>query len=281
MRRVPSISAGWRRAGRDGQRGVAIFLVLWFLAPLALLGAHLTSMARSEARTAHNLLSAAQLQALADAGVALAIENLYESSGGKQFSATGQTRRVTISNAEVTVRLVEESARINPNLARPQLLSCLFAAVGLDTARSDALAQAIGAAIHPPGSRDAPPADNPAALPSIDDLLTIDGMTAGILTKIRPFITVYSFGAEPSLLQASPIVAQIAASCGKTQTSPTIAASGEKVETGGSLEPIRIVSEARRDGKRFVRVAVVQPYRNPGVPVKTLLWSADPSEGMP
>jgi hypothetical protein len=81
---------------RYEERGMALLLVIWVLALLSLLAAGLTVAARSEAVLVRNREQSAQAQAIAEAGVSLAILGLLEIDPAAQWrgqSAHGASRR--------------------------------------------------------------------------------------------------------------------------------------------------------------------------------------------
>src|SRR6266446_10196542 len=132
----------WRGAPR-GSRGFALIIVLWAFVLISLIVIHLTASGRTELRISGNLAANAAAQAAADGAIYQAIFNLLNPRQDERWPLDGGTHELQIANSRVTVRLDDEAARINPNLASPALLRALLGAVGSSREEAAALASAI------------------------------------------------------------------------------------------------------------------------------------------
>lgn len=231
------------------QRGFALLIVLWSVALLGLVGAQLTSSARTEARIAANLRANAVAEAAADGGVQEAVFRLIGAPGVAPRLAF-ETR---IGEAPVTVRAEPVAGLVNPNAAPPGLLAALMQQAGIAPRDANALGLAI-VAWHEAQRR-------PFA--RLDELSDVPGMTPPVLAAIRPFLSVHNRGAvDPAL--APPPVAR------------ALMLSGLQQEEGDDIGTVAtIAAEARAEGGAFTRRAVVRllPSR-PERPFQVLAWES-------
>jgi general secretion pathway protein K len=208
-----------------GERGFALLIVLWTLALLALLGTQSLTAARQDTQIARNLLDAAALQAAANGAVQQAIFAALDTSN-KHWAADGITRTIRVGRFPVAVRVDNEAEKINPNTASVALLQALFTAVGVDRATAAGVATSIAEwrIASMPGrpndammryvaaGRDYGPSGAPFT--QIDELSAVLGMTPGLLTRLRPHLTIFTDG-DPDLGTTDPVVAQALAMTGQ------------------------------------------------------------------
>lgn len=186
------------RAAR-AQRGVALLLVLWLLAGLAMLAASLAGSSRVGVRSANLARSLAVAESLGDAAINLTMAELASSAAGRG-AATG--RELTIDGKGVSVSVVPLNGFININTAEEPLLEALLQTAGqLAPGAAKSLAQRIldwrdpDASARPQGAED--PAYAAAGVAfrtrgtrfeAIDDLMQVLGMTYEVFDKIRPLV---------------------------------------------------------------------------------------------
>jgi general secretion pathway protein K len=261
VRRTAASGIGARR-----DRGFALLIVLWTLVLIAFLVLHLTASGRTEIRIADNLVDNAVAAAAADGAISEAIFNLSNPRPDQRWPLDGAAHSMTIGDSRVTVRLADEAARINPNLASPVLIEALLRAVGSDPATAQRLAAAIadwvgsattaqpqaalfaeyraaGLDYGPPGS----------PLEGLDELGQVLGMTPALLAALRPHLTLYG-PPEPDPVGADPVVAAALALIPQlTQASSAIGASPQDVLT------VRITASSLGPGNvRVTRTAIVR-----------------------
>src|SRR5579859_5543927 len=106
--------AARRNDTRDRERGFALIVVVWFLVLLAAIGTYMMANARSETALAHNVIAAAKAEAVADAAVALSVYNQSEPDARKKFRLDGTPYSFPLPGGRVTLRLFDETAKINP-----------------------------------------------------------------------------------------------------------------------------------------------------------------------
>jgi general secretion pathway protein K len=102
--------------------------VLWTLVLIAFIFAQLTASGRTEIRIAGNLVANAQAEAALGGAVFQTVFNLSDASQERRWPLDGTARELAIGDSRVTVRIEDEAARINPNLASPALLEALLRA---------------------------------------------------------------------------------------------------------------------------------------------------------
>lgn len=113
---------------RDRQRGVALILVLWVCAVIALLSSAFIVTVGLEARRTANQVRIAAARALIDAGIAHAVMGIVDSEPGRRFTADGRAYQVTEGDARLTLRLWDETGRLDLNRAPLETLSTVLSA---------------------------------------------------------------------------------------------------------------------------------------------------------
>ena len=263
------------RGVRPGPRGFALLIVLWSVVLLAMLATVMTSTGRSEMQLAGNLRRAAAAEAAADGGVAAAVFHLSDAPA-RAWAADGLPHETRIGAYVVTIRVLDENGKLNPNYAPPELTAAVIAATGVDRSTAAGLAQAFadwhqigGLDIVVAHYRQAGMAAVPTGQPfrSMEELGLVMGMTPQLLARITPYFSVYATG-PLELSHAAPLLREAvrALSGGQTPTAPA----------AGRPTVVTVVSDARaRDGSRFVRQAVAKLGADQaGRPSHTLQWEA-------
>ena len=116
---------------RRRQRGIALIVVLWLTILLTVIGSGFAFSMRSEALSARNALSLAQVRAIADGAVErVAFELQRPRTLADVWVADGQPHAWTDGEVTIVARAVDESAKIDLNMAPEPLLKGLLTAVG-------------------------------------------------------------------------------------------------------------------------------------------------------
>ena len=200
-------------------RGFALLIVLWVLVLVAFLVAQVVAAGHTELRIAGNLYANAAAEAALEGAVNEALFHLSDPQPGRRWALDGRPRELAIGHSRIILRLENEAARINPNLASPAVLEGLLRASGSDAATSKQLATAIaewvGTAVAARSAADVA-ADYWAAglgyrppgqpMETLDELARVLGMTPAVLAGIRPHLTLYG-PQTPELAAADPVVA--------------------------------------------------------------------------
>jgi general secretion pathway protein K len=203
------------------QRGFAIFVVLWFLVLLSAIGTYMLVAARSQTALAHNIVAAAKAEALADAGVSQAAFELSETNEKARWQADGSRHDLVFPGGTLAIRISDESAKINVNLATVAQLQGLLQALGIATGQAKSVATAIGVwvgTVKTPSQaenwlnqyRDAGLRYEPPQAPavSLDELHFVLGITPRLFALMEPYATVYTSRAVPDRKGASRIMQQ-------------------------------------------------------------------------
>ncbi len=278
--RQPWLGVPWRN------RGFALIIVLWAVVLISLIVVHLTAAGRTELGIAGNLAANAAAQAAADGAIYRAIFNLLDSRQDERWPLDGSTHELQVGNSHVTLRLADEAARINPNLASPALLQALLGAVASNREQAAAIASAIaewvGAGRGPQQPLTGSNADHRAAgltydppgepLQSIDELARVRGMTPDLLELLRPHLTLFG-PAVPDMVADDPVVAFALTEA--AQTVPGLALPLATADNSGVLTA-RISATARGPGNAVAnRMAIARV--GPSVPrgYTVLAWESN------
>lgn len=200
--------ATMRPMRREYQRGIALISVLWITTLLAVIAASFTSSARTEGQLARNLVENAKAEALADGAVHRAVLGILDFDTERAWRTDGRAYRLDYGDGAVVVRIFDEDAKVDLNVAPPELLAGLFGLLGLETEQAETLADRIldfrdeDFEVEPSGAEDpdyeaAGRADGALDRPLVSEaeLLGVLGMSEALFRRLRPFVTVYS-GAE-------------------------------------------------------------------------------------
>lgn len=232
------MSEGRARPARATERGFALVVVLMFLVLISAIGAYLLAGARVEVAIAHNVRAAAANEALADAGVYRAIFN-QSGMGDERWKTDGSPIHVKLSYGDVTIRISDETKKVNPNLASEALLTALFEATGTDRAH----AQRLGAAVadwvgkesdarplvakleqYRAAGRSYGPPNGP--MQTIEELQLVLGMTPETYKAVRPYLTLYTSIDKPDADGAPMVIRNALALAAHEQSETDATADG-------------------------------------------------------
>ena len=275
-----------RIVGQGDTRGFILIVVISALGILALVAASFAQITSSHVRTAASAVQSAGAEALADAGVQLAILDLVAGQPAdappRRFARDGTAQACEASDGNVLVISVQDEAgKVDVNAADERLIRALFSALVIpaSAAAADALLdfrdaddnrrpQGAERADYLAAGRQAP---KNAPLTVVDELEQVLGLTAVDVARLRPHVTVYSgqSGIAPSLASATLIslLSRQSASTLPTDTSAT----KEDAETESFLRQLprefaggsggryfSVRSEAHAGRAIFVREAIVE-----------------------
>ncbi|MGH8031614.1 MAG: general secretion pathway protein GspK [Luteimonas sp.] len=265
------------------QRGAALLLVMWMIALLAALVGGFALTARIESMQGRVLSRGIVAGQAARAGVEYAMTRVTDPDPALQWLPDGRPYRWMFDDAEVTIRIVDESGKIDLNGADVALLSALIRAVEAEQAQADAVAAAIvdwrdsdvlsqpqggaedpqyAAAGRPYGAKDAP-------FETVAEVEQVLGMTPELFAKIARQLTVYSGEAQPNQQYADATVLQAMGVdpapilAGREQTS---AVPGQPAITGSGSGTYSIDARARLPDRRESVLRVVVRAGASGVP---------------
>lgn len=193
------------------QRGVALILVMWVIALMAVLLGSFALIARTENLESRHLFDTTAARYDAIAGLELAVFQLRNPDMTQRWVADGRTYEVPYEGANVQVAITNESGKIDINAADSATLTTLFQSIGLDLNAADALSDAIqdwrdaDNQVRPHGAEapqyaaaglDYGPTNQPFR--TVSEVQQVLGMNYDIFRKIEPAITVYSGTRTPN-----------------------------------------------------------------------------------
>lgn len=291
------------------QRGVALVLVLWVVTLLSVIAGNFAFSMRAEAQIARNLLSSAQAQAQADAGVQRAwYELMKPPSELNRWTGDATPHEVALADGLMRVSIQDESGKIDLNTASEALLVGLFRSVGMPQEAAVALADSVqdwrdadklrrlhGAeeAEYLAAGKGYVPSNAP--FETTDELQRVLGMSPQVFRQLEPALTVYSRqpgvntavaqrpvllaipGVNPEMVEQ--FLAQRQSLMASQQPAPVFAGAGG-FASGPSGVPVYLArcEVKMADGTVFVRQAIARITRDPKRPVTVLAWGEGDSE---
>lgn len=284
------------------QRGVALILVLWACALMAIVLGGFAVLARSEGLQTRYQYAHTRARYAAEAGLARAVLALRATDPKQRWVADGRPYTFRFAGAAITVKVTAEDGKLDLNTATPQVLEHFLRASGVKRDKAHDLAAAIADwrdADHTvrPGGAEAGryrrtghgygPRNGPFA--SIEELQLVLGMNARLYVKLAPRITIWSGRNLPnpahapvSVLAALPGMDKNAARRYvdvRHDTDPTrglpALPTGMNVTAGGDGSTHSMVSTARlADGTQAVLHATIRRRDNrpDGAPYVVLQW---------
>lgn len=289
--------AASRRRGprcRRTDSGAALLLVIWLIALLTAVVGAFAMAARVEYLQGRTLSDGVVADEAARAGLEYAMTRVVDLDQTRQWLPDGRDYDWRYGDAQVTVKITDESGKIDLNAADLDLLAGLIQAEGaertparrlaaaiLDWRDPDSLTQAEGGAEDgdyssaglPYGAKDAP-------FETVAEAQLVLGMTPELFEKLAPHLTVYSGQGRPNeqyadakVLQAMGVDAERALAERLRPRQPGEAAALVGAGTG----TYSIDSRARlRGGRVSVLRAVVRAGNSglPGSAYTPLRWEA-------
>ncbi|MFT5767803.1 MAG: general secretion pathway protein K [Halioglobus sp.] len=190
MARVDIQGAALNMKTRQTQTGVALAIVVWFLAAMSLMVSGIVFQAKVDTRMAQLHVAKAKAVAAGDGAIALMLAAVV--AGTAQQAGEDQQlppMDFVLGPYEVNVRLVPVSGLIDLNSASAKLLATLFEVHGGLTSLE---AQILGDSVVKWRSTQGGQNSRPARYSAIEDLLRVEGVNRGLLDGIRDSVAVGS-----------------------------------------------------------------------------------------
>lgn len=190
------------------QRGVALAVLLWFIAALSLMVAGIVLSARVDVKLSQQQTLESRTKAVGDGVVNLAMRHFLKLQQQGEYNAGDMlVWNFSAFEQSVSARLVPASGLVGMNTASlPLWRQLLVYGGGVEEGHADELVANINRWLTPPSGGDS--SDNLPArrfnFMTIEDLLLVDGMTREILERIRLLISPFSASEGISLRAASP-----------------------------------------------------------------------------
>jgi general secretion pathway protein K len=269
------------------ERGFVLLIVIWVTGLLALIAVSFGTAVRTRIKVTANTVENARAEALADAGVNIAIMDLVATRPNRapRFAVDGTPTVCQGPTGDLLrIAVEDEAGKVDLNAATEHLLTVLMQGLGAAPREAAAHAGRILDFRDPDEQRRPDGAERSdyaaaglvhgpknAAFDTVDELDQVLNIPAGWIGRVRPFVTVYSGqgGIDPSVAPIDLLVA-----LGKsTQASVAGGGAGLRRDEGfrrSWLVPPEFVSASQRraftvrseartvHGASFVREAVVE-----------------------
>jgi general secretion pathway protein K len=273
-------------------RGYALVSVLWLVVLLAGVTAAYHAQARVEARLLTTALQRAQAEALAEAGIWVAVREHFSATSTSADRSNRTTRTIDVDGTAVAVTVADVSGLINLNAAPPEVFAAVLAArSGLDAAEQAAVVDAIldwrdsDSTRNPAGAEDedyaalkAGHGAKDAPFATVDELRLVRGMTPSAYRAIAPALTVFGNHARVNTAAAPPEVLAVlprdspggfAGSSGESYDQRFVQQTGEDIYVASAAAVVSAVT---------VQVTATLRYaRGEQRPVQVLAWSDAPA----
>lgn len=198
-------------SGADRQKGFALIVVIWVAILLSLIAAAFSSSVRSRLRSVSSHADMVRSEALADAGIRIALMDMLNrgsnGSFGRRFPEDGTPVACAIGgDASVVIQVEDEEGKVNLNTPNEEVLTALLTGLGagqgkargyaqriMDFRDSDQERRADGAerSDYPKPSTSSPgPKD--ADFASVDELDQVFGLPADVRERAKPYLTAFS-----------------------------------------------------------------------------------------
>lgn len=200
---------------RPPARGVAFLLVLWVIAMLSVMLGSFALIARTELMQSRHLFDTTQARYAAEAGLDLAVYELRKSDPMARWIGDGRPYSFGYGDADIEVRITDDSGKIDLNTPDEKRLTALFAARGLDPDRAQGLAAAIldwtdsdddtrlnGAELAQYKAAGLSYGPRNAPFETVTELQQVLGMNYDLFSKVEPAFTIYSGQGTPNLAYA-------------------------------------------------------------------------------
>jgi general secretion pathway protein K len=192
-------------------RGVALVLVLWAIALMAVLLGSFAMIAHTENLESRHVFDTVTARYDAEVGLERAVFEMRNADPAQRWVADGRPYEFDFDGAHVSVELTDESGKVDLNAADSVMLTSLFISVGVDLGRAQALADAIQDWRDPddlPREQGAEANEYKAAgfayvprnapFQTVSEVQQVFGMTYDLYEKIEPAVTIYSNNGTPN-----------------------------------------------------------------------------------
>jgi general secretion pathway protein K len=173
---------------RLSQSGVALAIVVWFIAGMSLLVAGIVSLARVDTQMAQLHVARAKVSAAGDGAISLAMAELNATSNSGAVKRRNSASSYRLGELEVVVTLVPTSGLINLNVAPHPLYMALFSiAAGMGEEEAQRLADSVIDWRKGVLGRDGRKYRR-SKFNEPEDLLRVEGVNRTLLDAVRDYI---------------------------------------------------------------------------------------------
>ena len=205
---------------RKTQQGIALLLVLWMMIILIGIIGVFALIASTERQQGKLLARTVQARYAAEGGIEVATIRLSNPDPLLQWVPDNRVYQYTVDKTRIEIRTVDESGKVDINVAPADVIQPLLLAMGVDELKAQSITSAImdwrdpddlltlpggaedpqySAAQRPYGAKD-------GAFQTISELQQVLGVTPELYAKLKPLITIYSGMDRPNPSFAPPEV---------------------------------------------------------------------------
>jgi general secretion pathway protein K len=182
-----SVQQSRHKVSTNRQGGVALAIVVWFIAGMSLLVAGIVSHARVDTKMAQLHIARAKAAAAGDGAIQLMLADMTTGKAGLSVSKGLPSGEYRLGNIKVVVKLVPTAGLIDLNSVSGPILASLFAATGrLGPSEAQIIADNV---IKWRSSK-----SRRVKFAAMEDLLRVDGVTRTLLDAIHDYIVVGGSG---------------------------------------------------------------------------------------
>ncbi|PLW70416.1 hypothetical protein [Pseudohalioglobus lutimaris] len=267
------------------QRGVALAIVVWFIAGMSLLVAGIVASAKVDTKTTQLYLARAKAVAAGDGAITLAMverRSGFDAAGGGPMVSESRQR---LGDVEVLVRIIPAAGFVDVNNASPEMLQGLFHfAGGMDKGEAQMVAASVikwrsGLADDTAGKRTRLRKEK-GRFYSLEDMLRVDGVTRTLLDSIRDYAVAgswtsgamdWSSAPESMMNLLSEVNPGQADAIGRRRASMASAGSVGRLRGGGVYRADALVSYGGRTWlrRRWLKMESVRGSALPWQAVRT------------
>lgn len=209
-------------ASRDGERGIALILVLWGLALIAAIAIAVGSVSRTETFLARNAVENARARHAAEAGFHHGLRRLLDAQQGPEVRFDGTPYPLALGDTQLRIAILDEGGRVDLNAAPPEMIATLLLAMGVGEGTARRLADAIldwrdeddrrradGAEAAEYRALGLPYGPRNGPFETVQELRLVLGMTDAVYERLAPHVTVHSgtTGIDPAVATRAALLA--------------------------------------------------------------------------
>ena len=194
-----------------GDRGSAVVAAVFAAAAFALLADQIVHTSRSALQSASAEEARGQLEADAEAGLAIAVDGLTAADSAKRWGLADGPHSTVFNGANLEIRVEDERGKISLNTITEAQLQKLFDKAG---APAPAVPDLVAAFLNfrDPGRLNGAAADAGAGgFVSVEQLAQVPGMTPALYAAIVPAVTVSNGNAPFDPRYAAPLALEVMA----------------------------------------------------------------------
>lgn len=189
----------------DKQSGVALILVLWVTVLLTVIASSFALSARTERVQARMVFDTTRARYLAEAGLNRAVYELRNPDPDARWMADGRKYEMEFEGGQVEIFITDETGKIDINLASTELLTGLFASLGMGEDEAMTYAERVidwrdndnikglnGAEDEDYEAEGYPYGAKDELFDTVPEIQQVMGIDYDMYRKLEPAITVYS-----------------------------------------------------------------------------------------